>query len=363
MRFPLLALTASLAAAADVLGQALTPQIDQYIQQIVALEQIPGLTVGVSRLSGASEFGAWGYKSEDGDAMTTDTLFNIGSCSKAFLSAAMGILIDDFARVRNTVPLPHGVAKFDWDTKVAAILPGVWGLEDPWASQKTNIADLLSHVTGLPRHDYSYGPTDSTSTVLKKLQSLRPAFELREQWTYNNMVGSTLGSWRRNYIKFVTDRIFTPLNMSSTTFSFNAANASGKATQTFTASGRRIPWWITDSEVELVAGPGGVISSVVDMSSDLFAAFATIWSSHALLLPAGGTTYQLYPIYIFPEGYGKNSTPFQVSTGFGVATFVLDKGGAVVGFGLNGTVDNGPTDREKQGGSIEETADAWFVKV
>ncbi|KAI0063205.1 beta-lactamase/transpeptidase-like protein [Artomyces pyxidatus] len=570
-----------LASLAGVLGQVLTPQIGQYIQQIVALEQIPGLTVGVSRVSGASEFGAWGYRSEDGDAMTTDTLFDLGSGSKAFLSAAMGILIDDFARGRNTVPLPSGVSKFDWDTKVAAILPGQWKLEDPWASQKTNIADLLSHVTGLPRHDYSYRPTDNSSTLFKKLQALRPAFELREQWSYNNIM-YTVGAYiistyaGRNYTKFVTDRIFTPLNMSSSSFSFNAANASGKATQTFTVeSGRRIPWWITDTEEELVAGPGGVISNVEDMdkwvrtmlnggidprtnitiipasawtevttsravvqgfaqktnpqysiqgyglgwfrdgyaghdiiqhdgsvpgssslvtvaqldgvavtvlvntddpddvtmsaityeildsilgitdtsgvttpppptkralahrslshrtlshrtlpsaatpaqtdpspsrtfvgsynndgygaltlcdaasaspdctsvlgnfsalnggpipanSSNLFAAWATIWSSHALLVPAGGTTFQLYPTYIFPEGYGKNSTPFQNDHELIQGDLAIDfdgSEGSVVGFGLTGTVLQGPTMRQKEGGSIKHTADAWFDKV
>lgn len=40
------------------------------------------------------------------------TLFNIASCSKAFLSASMGILIDDYANGRNNSPLPEEIKTF-----------------------------------------------------------------------------------------------------------------------------------------------------------------------------------------------------------------------------------------------------------
>lgn len=63
----------------------------------------------------------------------------------------MGILIDDYANGRNTTPLPHGVSRFDWDTKIKALLPGQWQLMDPWASEKANLKDILSHMSGLPR--------------------------------------------------------------------------------------------------------------------------------------------------------------------------------------------------------------------
>jgi CubicO group peptidase (beta-lactamase class C family) len=79
------------------------------------------------------------------------TLFNIASCSKAFLSASLGIVIDDYARGRNTTPLPAGLQTLGWKTKVADILPNDWELMDPWASQKANLIDILSHVSGLAR--------------------------------------------------------------------------------------------------------------------------------------------------------------------------------------------------------------------
>ena len=66
----------------------------------------------------------------------------------------MGILIDDFAHGRNTTPLPTGLSTLTWKTKLADILPNDWDLMDPWASQKANLIDILSHVSGLSRSDF-----------------------------------------------------------------------------------------------------------------------------------------------------------------------------------------------------------------
>jgi hypothetical protein len=63
----------------------------------------------------------------------------------------MGILIDDFAHGRNSTPLPANLSSLTWKTKLAHILPDDWKLMDPWASQKANLIDILSHVSGLAR--------------------------------------------------------------------------------------------------------------------------------------------------------------------------------------------------------------------
>ncbi|KAI0063206.1 beta-lactamase/transpeptidase-like protein [Artomyces pyxidatus] len=546
-------------------GQILTPNIVEYIGHVVENQQVPGLTVAVIRADGSSEYGAWGKKTEDGYGMTIDTLFDIGSCSKAFLSAAMGILIDDYAHGRNVTPLPTGLKKLDWDTKLKDILPGEWALMDHWASEKANLVDILSHVSGLPRHDLSYGPTNTSATVVKNLRNLRPAFELREQWSYNNqmyMVGAhIIATLTGSFTKFVDDRIFKPLNMMDSTYLPDVAHASGKTTQTWTLSGRRIPWWFTeDWQVDLIAGPGGVISSVQEMekwvrmllnngvdprtnntilprsafesivsahsiipgnpfgfpglsfagyglgwirttfmghdiiqhpgdvpgsfasvlaaladgvgvvvlananseyaaadaisvailrglfglkdgfsleapsladlrvapsaanhtsrsygvsnpsynytgtyfnkgygttvlcdtssssnycsrvlanfsavdsvspsqnhSLELFTEFPSLWSSHARLTHVKENMFSMSVAYLFPEGYGKNKTPFAMpSTGEPLSVIFLVEDGNVVGFGMVGTVLEGLTLRQKEGGSIKHTADAWFHKL
>lgn len=84
--------------------------------------------------------------------MHYQTLFYLASCSKAFLSASIGILIDDFQHGRNKVPLPRGVKRFDWYTKVKDILPYEWQLMDEDATEHATIRDVLSHQSGMPRY-------------------------------------------------------------------------------------------------------------------------------------------------------------------------------------------------------------------
>jgi len=68
-----------------------------------------------------------------------------------------------------------------------------------------------------------------------------------------------------SYASFVQDRIFTPLRMTSSTFSINKAASSGRLTQTWASIGRRIPLSFAEDSVDLLAGAGGVISTAEDM--------------------------------------------------------------------------------------------------
>ncbi|KAI0318427.1 beta-lactamase/transpeptidase-like protein [Amylostereum chailletii] len=248
--------------------KVLTPSLKEYIRNATTSLEIPGLSVAVVHAEDETEFGSWGIRSESGDPMTSDTMFTIASCSKAFMSTAMAILIDDYANGRNSTPLPEAVRQFDWETKIKALLPDDWNLMDSWAEEKANIKDILSHVSGIPRHDLSYSRSDTPESVLKRLQYLRPAFELRQQFSYNNlmyMVGAHIFNiYAGGYTKFVENRVFKPLGMSST-FSPKTAAASGKATHTWSRDGRRIPRWFTEEDFELSVGPGGVIASAEDL--------------------------------------------------------------------------------------------------
>jgi CubicO group peptidase (beta-lactamase class C family) len=65
---------------------------------------------------------------------------------------------------------------------------------------------------------------------------------------------------------FVNYRIFKPLGMNSSTYSIDEALQTGKFTDTWTSFGRLIPPWIQEEYVDLIAGSGGVISSVEDLA-------------------------------------------------------------------------------------------------
>src|SRR5487761_1182866 len=74
---------------------------------------------------------------------------------------------------------------------------------------------------------------------------------------------STLSGMR--LADFVSNRIFKPLDMSSSTYSIDAAVSTGRFTSTWTYFGRLIPHWLQGEDVDLMAGPAGVITSVEDL--------------------------------------------------------------------------------------------------
>lgn len=258
---------------------AITPEVSSYIQDLIRDNGVPGLSLGVVRLSGNgtiyTEYGAWGNATEDHDPVTPQTLFHIGSCGKAFLSASLGILMEDFASGKNATPLPPGVTSFSWDTKIADLLrddPSGWKLQDEWANAKANVRDILSHVTGLPDHDLSYGPGHTTTTfdIVKRMKYLKPSYELREKYQYNNQM-FMLGSYILTKFageptsSFVQKRIFDPLNMTSSTFSSVKAKENGLS-HSFASEGRRIPFWFHEEWIEVLSGAGGVFSNTIDIT-------------------------------------------------------------------------------------------------
>ncbi|TDL29087.1 beta-lactamase/transpeptidase-like protein [Rickenella mellea] len=256
-------------AGYNALGSVIDAQFSSYVEHVLDKEEIKGISLAVVKPGGDTEYGAWGIRTEDGEKMTSDTLFNIASCSKAFLASSVGILIDDYASGKNITPLPAGLSRLDWDYKVEDILPGEWILQDTWATEKANLRDILSHVSGLPGHDGSYGPGDSPKDVVRRLRYLTPAFELREHWLYNNqmyMIGAhIISTYTGSYVKYVKHKIFDALKMNSTTFSAREAERTGKLTQSWTAHSQRIPYWMPDDVMELNAGPGGIITNTVDL--------------------------------------------------------------------------------------------------
>src|ERR1700759_2899654 len=70
---------------------------------------------------------------------SSQTLFGLGSCTKAFITTALGILIDEMAK-RGDDSLPA----LTWETKLQDILPDDWKLGDKFASSEATLQDILS---------------------------------------------------------------------------------------------------------------------------------------------------------------------------------------------------------------------------
>lgn len=155
---------------------------------------------------------AEGYGFRDYEAklpVTANTIFQIGSSTKAFTSALLGILADD--------------KQIDFDEKVRTYLPDLRLYNDELNTFLT-VRDLMCHRSGLPRHDFAWylNPTTRDSFVYR-MRYLEPSAGLREQWQYNNygflLQGAiteklTGKSWEDN----IRERFFQPLGMKTAMF-------------------------------------------------------------------------------------------------------------------------------------------------
>ncbi|OBZ75017.1 hypothetical protein A0H81_05171 [Grifola frondosa] len=244
---------------------------------------IPGLSLGIVQIGEDGkpriELAAWGRGTEDAEEhdLTPEGLFGLASCSKAFLATSVGLLMDDFAEGRNVTPLPDGVTQFDWNTKVKDTLPGDWELADEWATEKANWQDLLSHVSGLPRHDYSYTPGDTPQDIARRMRYLPPP-------TSSDSNGP------------ITIRCLYSAPTSSRHMQTCHMWTSSRRGSSCLSTWRRLPSGqarLRGRVVGLNAGPGGIISSAADM---------TKWI--AVLLNAGvvpSTNRTIIPQWVFDE--------------------------------------------------------------
>ncbi|KAJ7135135.1 beta-lactamase/transpeptidase-like protein, partial [Mycena filopes] len=291
--FPLLLALVSLVSAAQIpffRPQAaskavfITPEIDTFVNAQLALWNSSGLAVTVVRQDTNApgtwdiEFGSYGTAQADGSPVTPDTMFAIASNSKLFLSLSVGLLINNeslaVARREN----------LRWDTKIKTLLPE-WGLMDEEMQNGVMIQDMLSHRTGVPSHDYSGSARKGgVSKMISTLRYLRPSAALREQYQYNNLMYETLSHLpptllNQTFESYITEHLFAPLNMSSSTYSVAEAEERGTLAHgfhwdmqdnLFGRNGTRtasVPYFQRPGEEKIWAGAAGVLASSRDLAT------------------------------------------------------------------------------------------------
>ncbi|MBO0777821.1 MAG: beta-lactamase family protein, partial [Ktedonobacteraceae bacterium] len=188
---------------------------EDFVQTTMQEWQLPGLAIAIVKDSAVILSQGFGKRNvaEDLD-VTPETLFAIGSCTKAFTATALGMLIDE--------------EKLNWDTPVRQHLPA-FKLCDAVASEQATARDLLSHRTGLPRHDMSWYRSSSTRDELfERLQYLEPSKGFRELWQYQNLMYMVAGYLvevvsGQTWEDFVRQRIMEPLGMTGSNFATDAS--------------------------------------------------------------------------------------------------------------------------------------------
>jgi CubicO group peptidase (beta-lactamase class C family) len=232
--------------------------LDGFIAENLEKWQVPGVAVAIVRdgeVVLCEGYGTCNVEKEQ--KMNADTLLAIGSSSKAFTTMALGILVDD--------------GKLDWDKPVREYLP-TFRLQDPFASERMTPRDLVTHRSGLPRHDLMWYNSEFTrQEIFDRLRYLAPNKDFRTYFQYQNLMYLTAGylvgqlsegSWEA----FVQERIFAPLGMVNSNFSVEVSQQNPNCS---------LPYQKKDDEIEPIpfrnidtVGPAGSINSnVVDMAN------------------------------------------------------------------------------------------------
>ncbi|KAH8598835.1 putative penicillin-binding protein [Bisporella sp. PMI_857] len=265
VRLGLLSLVVGSALAEQVVfGGPVNPLDDEFAKFVdEALEDwhVPGVAVGV--IDGDEVFTqGYGIARFPDTPVTPSTLFWGGSTTKAFTASALSFLVDDNERY----------PEVQWKTPVSDLIREDFVLTDPWATTHITIEDILSHRTGLPRHDLSYGGSqDTLKTLVQSLRHLPLTAEPRTKFQYCNimfMVASYLvetleGKWLGDVLK---ERIWGPLGMSSTFLAEKDAEASKLPIAAGYAWNNSSFQAIPTINLTLVSGAGAIISNVLDYS-------------------------------------------------------------------------------------------------
>jgi CubicO group peptidase (beta-lactamase class C family) len=239
---------------------ALPGDLDEYVAKAMKTFEVPGMALAVVKDGKVVVAKGYGVR-KIGEATPVDenTLFGIGSNTKAFTAATLATLVDE--------------GKIGWEDPVSDRLPG-FVMNAPYVSKEMQIRDLLCHRSGLGlgEGDLMFWPhtTFTREEVVYRLRYLKPATSFRTTFAYNNLMYLTAGQVvaavsGKSWDDYVREKIFLPLGMNTT----NTSNAAFKAGGDYAYPHEKV-----DGKLQVIpfenldnAGPAGSInSSVSEMS-------------------------------------------------------------------------------------------------
>jgi CubicO group peptidase (beta-lactamase class C family) len=185
--------------------------LDAELEKLLKDWKIAGFAVAVVEKDKIIYSKGFGYRdNENKKAVTPNTLFAIGSCSKAFTSSVLGLLEKE--------------GKLDLDKAATTYIPFLKFFNNDM-TEKITVRDMMCHRTGLPRHDFSWYLFNSHSqdSMLMRVQYQEPNAGIREKWQYNNFMFLAQGvmaekltgkTWAQN----VKEKLFDSLGMNRSNF-------------------------------------------------------------------------------------------------------------------------------------------------
>jgi CubicO group peptidase (beta-lactamase class C family) len=189
----------------------ITDSLDIYVNRALEQWQIPGAAVLIVKDGNVVVAKGYGVKeSGTNDKVDENTLFMIGSNTKAFTGTALALLEHE--------------GKLNLEDKVIEYLPD-FSMKNEWVTKEINLIDIVSHRMGLEtfQGDFMYWASDlTTDQVIEKFGRLTPKYNFRTKYGYTNagyaiagrIIEKVSGLKWEDYLK---ERIFLPLKMNRTT--------------------------------------------------------------------------------------------------------------------------------------------------
>jgi CubicO group peptidase (beta-lactamase class C family) len=152
-------------------------------------------------------------------AVDANTLFGIGSNTKAFTAAALATLVD--------------AGKLSWDDPVYERLSD-FQMYDPYVSREMRIRDLLCHRSGLGvgEGDLMLWPSNTYTSddIVYRVRLMKPVTSFRSHFAYNNLMFVTAGQVvarvsGQSWDDYVREKIFVPLGMKDTNTNLDGVRA------------------------------------------------------------------------------------------------------------------------------------------
>ena len=190
-----------------VVAQEPYPGFDAYVIKSMQTSKVPGVAVAIVRNDSVLYVKGYGVLAAGSRTpVNAQTLFEIGSSSKAFTATAVAMMVSD--------------GKMRFDDLIAKYLPD-FKLSDPVASSQVTIRDALEHRSGIGRGELLWlDAGTSREDVLHRVRFLKPESFFRSRWSYQNImylaVGEAAGKAAGStWDELIQQRIFTPLGMTS----------------------------------------------------------------------------------------------------------------------------------------------------
>lgn len=202
------------ASQKDELSQRLD-NLSKVLEQKRQAYHIPGMAIAVVKDNKVIFAKGYGFSNlETKTPVTTETLFAIGSSSKAFTSTIVGMMVDE--------------GKLDWDAPITDYLPYFkFNLNNK--KDHMTLRDLLSHRSGYSRNDILWvNGKVGREEILKDATHAEPMSEFRKKFNYNNVMflAAGMAAARKSGIDWdslLSQRLLKPLGMNHTTSLLNVA--------------------------------------------------------------------------------------------------------------------------------------------